>query len=66
MTAIEKIKKEIADLSSKDFQSLRQWIADKDWDNWDKEIVKDSASGKLDFLVKEADEEGYSKKLLNL
>jgi hypothetical protein len=50
MTTIEKIKKEIASLSNKDFHSLRQWIADKDWNNWDNEIVKDTASGKLDFL----------------
>lgn len=66
MTTIEKIKKEIAGLSGKDFQTLRQWIADKDWDNWDKEILKDSESGKLDFLVKEAYEEDYSGKLKNL
>jgi hypothetical protein len=66
MTTIEKIKKEITGLSVKDFQTLRQWIADKDWNNWDNEIVKDSESGKLDFLVKEADEEAYSGKLKNL
>ena len=66
MTTIEKIKKEIAGLSGNDFQTLRQWIADKDWNNWDNEIVKDSESDKLDFLVKEADEEVYSGELKNL
>jgi hypothetical protein len=66
MTTIEKIKKEIAGLSSKDFQSLREWIADKDWVNWDKKIVKDSKSGDLDFLAREANEEAYSGKLKNL
>jgi hypothetical protein len=66
MTTIEKIKREIAGLSSKDFQSLRQWIADKDWADWDKEIVKDSESGNLDFLVREANEDAYLGKLKDL
>jgi hypothetical protein len=36
------------------------------WEQWDKEIEKDSEEGKLDFLIKEAIDaklKGYSKSL---
>lgn len=33
---------------------MREWIAEKDWQDWDKQIEKDVASGKLDFLRDEA------------
>jgi len=33
---------------------LRAWLAEKDWQLWDKQI--ESADGKLDFLLNEAPE----------
>ena len=36
---------------------LLSWIQDKDWDSWDKQLEADIASGKLNFLAKEALEE---------
>jgi hypothetical protein len=54
MTEIEAIQAEIESLSSEDFARLREWIVERDWQNWDRQIERDSAAGKLDFLREEA------------
>ncbi len=54
MTQIEALQAEIENLSSEDFAQLREWIAERDWQNWDQQIERDSAAGKLDFLWEEA------------
>jgi len=54
MAQVDHIKSEIEALSQEDFVQLREWIAEKDWQRWDRKIEKDSASGKLDFLREEA------------
>jgi hypothetical protein len=54
MTQIEAIQAEIESLSSDDFARLREWIAQRDWQHWDRQIERDSAAGKLDFLWEEA------------
>ncbi len=61
MLAVQEIEKEILSLEKKDFSSLRNWFYAKDSENWDKDIEKDSMSGKLDFLINEA----ISEKNLN-
>lgn len=48
------IKKEIEQLPKQQFDDLRQWLAQKDWNNWDDQISNDAGKGKLDFLIKEA------------
>ena len=53
MTQIEAIQAEIESLSSEDFARLREWIVERDWQNWDRQIERDSAAGKLDFLREE-------------
>ena len=53
MTQIEAIQAEIECLSSEDFARLREWIAERDWQDWDRKIERDSAAGKLDFLREE-------------
>ena len=54
MPTVEEIKCAISALSKKDYIHLREWLSGKDWEQWDKEIEKDSSSGKLDFLMEEA------------
>jgi len=40
------------------FKASRDFVwHEKDWEIWDKQIKKDSNSGKLDFLAKEAMQE---------
>jgi hypothetical protein len=54
MTQFEAIQAEIESLSSEDFARLREWIAERDWQRWDKQIEQDASEGKLDFLKEEA------------
>ncbi|MEL6351192.1 MAG: hypothetical protein AAFR58_05465 [Cyanobacteria bacterium J06627_28] len=54
MKQMEKIKADIEALSQEDFGMLRKWIAQKDWQLWEQQIEKDSAEGRLDFLLGEA------------
>ena len=63
MSNIDAIKKTIETLSPDDYGKLRQWFSERDWERWDEQIENDSKSGKLDFLVKEAEEE-YKKENL--
>jgi hypothetical protein len=55
MTQIEALQAEIATLSREDFARLREWIAERDWADWDQQIERDSAAGKLDFLREEVE-----------
>ena len=54
MTRLEQLEDEIAKLSSEEFSRLREWILEKDWAEWDQQIEKDAAAGKLDQLVTRA------------
>lgn len=40
MTQVEQLKSEIANLSAQEFAQLRDWIAEKDWQQWDEELEK--------------------------
>ena len=44
----------IEELSEQEFADLRDWILERDWERWDRQIEKDSKAGRLDFLVEEA------------
>jgi len=54
MTTVQEIQAAIQSLSSDEFTYLREWMMELDWEEWDRETEKDSALGKLDFLVNEA------------
>ena len=54
MATAEEIKSAISALSREDYIHLREWLSERDWEQWDKEIEGDSASEKLDFLMEEA------------
>jgi len=66
MTNIEEIKAAIESLPKEDFIHLRTWFSEMDWEDWDLQISKDSRSGRLDFLVKEAHEEKNQERLKEL
>jgi hypothetical protein len=66
MTQIEAIQAEIESLSSEDFARLREWIVQRDWQNWDRQIELDSAAGKLDFLREEVEAAKQQGKLRDL
>jgi hypothetical protein len=54
LTAVEEIESAILRLSPKELGQLAEWVLDLDEQNWDNQIERDSAAGKLDFLAKEA------------
>ena len=66
MSKVEDIQTEIESLSEDEYSGLRNWFSEKDWEKWDRQIEVDSASGKLDFLVKEAHEDQANGKLIEL
>jgi len=54
MTTVQEIERAIEQLPSDQFSKIHNWIVEKDWQTWDAQIERDSAAGKLDFLVDEA------------
>ena len=66
MLKVDEIKASIETLSQEDYLQLRQWLMEKDWQKWDRQIEVDSNSGKLDFLIKEALDEKEKGKLKKL
>ena len=53
----------VQQLSEPDYDKFRRWFLERDWQAWDREIEADSASGKLDFLVREAKDAKRSGRL---
>lgn len=66
MTRLEQVKSAIEALPARDFDRLRKWLADKAWDQWDRELERDLKAGKLDFLAAEARDEKKKGGLGNL
>jgi len=54
MIKVQEIQAAIESLPRREYVRLRQWFSNRDWEQWDEQIAADSASGKLDFLVREA------------
>lgn len=54
MTKVEQLEEEIKKLSPGEFAKLREWLLEIDWQQWDREIERDAASGKLDKLFEKS------------
>ena len=63
MSQVAQIKKKIEQLPKQEYDDLRRWFSEKDSEIWDKQIIEDSNSGKLDFLAKEALQEKNNDRL---
>lgn len=57
MRRVEEIEAAIEQLSPEEFRRVAQWFHDREQVEWDEQLDRDSASGKLDFLFDEADKE---------
>jgi hypothetical protein len=66
MTRIEEIETAVNALPAEEYRHFRYWFLEKDWEKWDNQIVEDSRSGKLDFLVREANQAKLGNKIRNL
>jgi hypothetical protein len=56
MTRVETLEDQIERLSPEEFTELRNWLFERDWENWDRQIERDAASGRLDRIFEEARE----------
>jgi len=56
MTRLEQLEEQIQQLSPSEFAELRTWLLERDWEEWDRQIEQDAASGKLEQLFEEARE----------
>lgn len=56
MSAVQ-LEKAVTELSQEEFRKFRAWFANYDMAQWDKQIERDSAAGKLDRLMEEAMED---------
>jgi len=52
--SIAEIEKAITQLSHEDFSQLLDWLEEFEADQWDKQIERDAAAGKLDRIVEQA------------
>jgi hypothetical protein len=51
MTKVESIEREVRDLSARELANFREWFAEFDAAEWDRQLEEDVASGKLDRLA---------------
>lgn len=56
MSRLEELERAIDSLPEAEYRELRRRFWERDWAKWDHQIEADSASGKLDFLIREARE----------
>ena len=66
MTTVVEIQRAIEELTESDYAELREWLLERDWDEWDREIEADSKAGRLNFLddrLAEAKRQGTLKDL---
>lgn len=54
MSTLEQIEAAILTLPSDDFEKLRRWFLDLDYQRWDKQLEQDVANKKLEALGSEA------------
>ena len=66
MATIEQLQTQIEALSKEDFERLRRWFAEKDWELLDRQLEYDVAAGKLDFLFQETAEAKAQERLREL
>jgi hypothetical protein len=52
--SVEELERAVAVLPPEDYKSFRDWFADFDMDQWDKQIEADSNAGHLDSMINEA------------
>lgn len=66
MTQVQLIEREIRKLDKTDLAKLGAWLQEYEWKQWDRQISRDSRSGKLDRLASNALEETKAGKTREL
>jgi hypothetical protein len=55
MSTVDEIRQAIEQLPSGDFWELSKWVVGQRNEEWDRQLDGDAASGRLEFLVAEAE-----------
>jgi hypothetical protein len=66
MTRVKAIEEEVEKLSPDELSELRDWILERDWERWDRQIERDAAEGRLEPLFEralEAQRQGKSREV---
>jgi len=66
MSRVDEIKAEIESLPEGEIAEIVRWLSEKDWERWDEQIEVDSQAGRLDFLIREAQQEKAAGRLKDL
>ena len=54
MTKLQMLEEEIKKLSPEEMAQLRDWLLELDAEQWDREIARDAASGRLDQVFEKS------------
>jgi hypothetical protein len=54
MTKLQMLEEEIKKLSPEEMAQLRDWLLERDAEQWDQEIEQDAASGTLDQVFEKS------------
>ena len=54
MTKVEKLEREVQNLSRTQLEAFREWFREYDADKWDRQIEEDVRAGRMDKLAEEA------------
>lgn len=54
MTRVQRLEREIRELSQSELAAFRKWFQEYDADLWDRQIEEDVAAGQFDELVQKA------------
>jgi hypothetical protein len=52
MTKVQAIEEQIKSLSAGELAELRDWLLEHEWAEWDRQIERDSAGGRLELFAK--------------
>lgn len=66
MQNLEDLEMAVKNLPEEEYRRFRRWFLKTAWERWDMQIVEDSKTGKLEFLVKEAQDAKKKQRLRDL
>lgn len=54
MSKVDRIEKDVRDLSAEELAQFRNWFLEFDWEAWNHQLESDVQAGKLDSLAERA------------
>jgi len=54
MSRLETLERDVQSLTPEELAKFRAWLAEYDWQLWDRQLEQDIAAGKLDAMAAEA------------